>query len=383
MISSDSIKVLTKTAQTRQHIENLIDRLEPGDQLLSESKLAERFNVSVITIKRSLEELVAEGIVYKRQGKGTFVAENNSEINHDNSTFNLVYPFVPRDAFKDPFLGQVISGISDCFASNSRHLRLFPLRGKSTIESCLKNPDSRKMLSAGIIIVNYVPTEKDEGAILNFKCPAVLIGKPKTSEKIPFVNTDHFLSGYETSLHLIKKHACKKTAILGGDPIAQPYCLDIIEGHKKALKECGRRIDEKLFLSLRKGISMSTLVDELVNRKVSFDSMIIFGCKTTIESLNRLKKHGIAVPEDVLLVAYGDFPVVSEYSNPTITAVHQPVYELGYEAAKQILKQKNTGMNGQPGQATILKNSLIIRESCGCVKLLKKLKGGNADENQV
>jgi GntR family transcriptional regulator of arabinose operon len=369
MISSDNIKVLTKTAQTRQHIEGLIGRLAPGDQLLSESKLAERFNVSVITIKRSLEELVSEGMVYKRQGKGTFVADKDSDKNHDNSTFNLVYPFVPRDAFKDPFLGQVISGISDCLGANSRHLRLFPLRGKSTIESCFKNPDTRKMLGSGIFVVNYVPTEKDELAIVNFKCPAVLIGKPRSSNKIPFVNTDHYSAGYETGMHLIKKHSRKRTAILGGDPVAQPYFLDIIDGHKKALGERGIKIDEKLFLSLCKGVTMSMLVDELFNKKISFDSMIIFGCKTTIEALNRLKQYGIKVPGDVLIVAYGDFPVVSEYSNPTITAVHQPVYELGFEAAKHILKQKNTGMIGYSGQSTILKNSLIIRESCGCVKL--------------
>ncbi|MFA6291487.1 MAG: GntR family transcriptional regulator [Victivallales bacterium] len=364
MISSENITVLTKTAQIRRHIEGLIERLEPGDQLLSESKLAEKFNVSIITIKRSLDELVREGSVYKRQGKGTFVAEKSTGEGDDSSTFNLVYPFVPRDAFKDPFLGQVISGISDCFGVNSRHLRLFPLHGKSTIESCLKDPAARKMLSSGIIAVNYIPTEKDEEAIKAFKCPAVLIGKPKASGGIPFVNTDHFTSGYETILHLIKKHSRKRTAILGGDPVAQPYCLDIIDGHKKGLKESGIGIDEKLFLPSRKGVTMSMLVDELVDMKVSFDSMIIYGCKNTIESLKRLRQHGLDVPADVLLVAYGDFPVVSEYSNPTITAVHQPVYELGYEAARQILKQKNTGMNGNSG--IILKNSLIIRDSCGC-----------------
>ncbi len=364
MTSSDNMTVLTKTAQIRRHIEGLIERLEPGDQLLPEGKLAEKFNVSVITIKRSLDELVRDGSVYKRQGKGTFVAEKNFDKSDDASTFNLVYPFVPKDAFKDPFLGQVISGISDYFGANSRHLRLFPLRGKSTIESCLKEPAARKMLSSGIIAVNYIPTEKDEEAIKAFKCPSVLIGKPKESGIIPFVNTDHFTSGYETILHLIKNHSRKRTAILGGDLIAQPYCLDIMNGHKKALKENGIRIDEKLFLSLRKGVTMSMLVDELIDKKVPFDSMIIYGCKNTIESLKRLRQHGIEVPNDVPIVAYGDFPVVSEYSNPTITAVHQPVYELGYEAAKQILKQKNTGVNGNSG--IILKNSLIIRESCGC-----------------
>ncbi|HBC88496.1 MAG TPA: hypothetical protein DCZ94_16225 [Lentisphaeria bacterium] len=367
MISNDNIKVLTKTAQTRQRIENLISNLHPGDQLLPEGKLAERFGVSVITIKRSLDELVREGSVYKRQGKGTFVAEKRSDKITDPSTVNLVYPFVPKDTFKDPFLGQVINGIGDCFAVNSCHLRLFPLHGKSTIESCLKNPATRKMINSGIIAVNYILTEKDQEAISNFKCPAVFIGKPELHIKIPSVNTDHFSSGYDATIHLLRKHSRKRIAVLTHLD-RRPYCTDMLEGHRKALKDSGMPEDEKLFLSLKPGHSMSALVDELVIKKISFDSVIVWGCEATIEALTRLKHYGIDVPGKVSLISYDDFPAVSEYSSPTITAVRQQVYDLGYEAARLMMKQKNSGFNGKENIESVLKSSLVIRESCGCGK---------------
>ena len=51
-------------------------RLAPGAPLPSFRKLAEQLLVSVITIKRAYEELEQEGIIYRRQGLGTFVAEN-------------------------------------------------------------------------------------------------------------------------------------------------------------------------------------------------------------------------------------------------------------------------------------------------------------------
>ncbi|HCE43157.1 MAG TPA: hypothetical protein DET40_06395 [Lentisphaeria bacterium] len=365
MISNDNIKVMTKTAQTRQRIEDLIGNLEPGDQLLPEGKLAERFGVSVITIKRSLGELVKDGSVYKRQGKGTFVAEKRADMSSDPSTVNLVYPFVPKDTFKDPFLGQVINGIGDCFAVNSCHLRLFPLHGKSTIEICLKNPATRKMISSGIIAVNYLFTEKDQKAISNYNCPAVFIGKPETHIRIPSVNTDHFSAGYDATIHLVKKHSRKRIAVLTHLD-RRPYCIDMIEGHRKALKDSGIPEDGKLLLSLKPGLSMSTLVDELVMKKTSFDSMIVWGCEATIEALTSLKHHGIDVPGEVSLISYDDFPVVSEYSSPTITAVRQQVYDLGYEAARLMLKQKNSGFNGRENLASVLKNTLVIRESCGC-----------------
>ena len=57
------------------------DRLLPGSPLPSFRVLAEELLVSLITVKRAYEELEREGIIYRRQGLGTFVAERG----HDRS----------------------------------------------------------------------------------------------------------------------------------------------------------------------------------------------------------------------------------------------------------------------------------------------------------
>jgi GntR family transcriptional regulator len=51
-------------------------RLHPGDPLPSFRTLAEDLLVSLITVKRAYEELEREGIVYSKQGLGTFVSDN-------------------------------------------------------------------------------------------------------------------------------------------------------------------------------------------------------------------------------------------------------------------------------------------------------------------
>jgi GntR family transcriptional regulator len=54
-------------------------RLESGAALPSFRQLAEQLLVSVITVKRAYEELERGGIIYRRQGLGTFVAEHGDD----------------------------------------------------------------------------------------------------------------------------------------------------------------------------------------------------------------------------------------------------------------------------------------------------------------
>jgi GntR family transcriptional regulator len=58
-------------------------RLAPGTALPSFRGLAEDLLVSVITVKRAYEELEREGIIYRRQGLGTFVSDAAGERSRD------------------------------------------------------------------------------------------------------------------------------------------------------------------------------------------------------------------------------------------------------------------------------------------------------------
>jgi GntR family transcriptional regulator len=51
----------------------------PGSALPSETGLAHGFGVSVGTLRRAVDDLVAEHILVRRQGRGTFVATHNSD----------------------------------------------------------------------------------------------------------------------------------------------------------------------------------------------------------------------------------------------------------------------------------------------------------------
>ena len=50
---------------------------KPGDIIPSESDLAERFGVSQGTVRKAIDELAAENLLVRRQGKGTFVSTHD------------------------------------------------------------------------------------------------------------------------------------------------------------------------------------------------------------------------------------------------------------------------------------------------------------------
>lgn len=90
----------------RQLMAELINgEWKPGNAIPAETKLAERFRVSIGTIRKAIDELVAENILIRQQGRGTFVASHNRErllfyffhvVSHDGSK---QYPVVRLDDF--------------------------------------------------------------------------------------------------------------------------------------------------------------------------------------------------------------------------------------------------------------------------------------------
>lgn len=55
---------------------------KPGELMPSEVELAARFKVSQGTVRKAIDELAAENLVVRRQGKGTFVATHHEERAH-------------------------------------------------------------------------------------------------------------------------------------------------------------------------------------------------------------------------------------------------------------------------------------------------------------
>jgi GntR family transcriptional regulator len=66
---------MTKQAEVRERVREMIDRLELGAAIPSERQLSVELGVSRLTVRAALDELVREGHLSRRRGSGTFVTE--------------------------------------------------------------------------------------------------------------------------------------------------------------------------------------------------------------------------------------------------------------------------------------------------------------------
>lgn len=88
-------------------------RILPGASLPSFRGLAEDLLVSLITVKRAYEELEREGIIYRRQGLGTFVSDEGDARNREARR---------RDA--ERLMGQAVRSATDAGMGESEILEM-------------------------------------------------------------------------------------------------------------------------------------------------------------------------------------------------------------------------------------------------------------------
>lgn len=69
-----------KHVQVREYVRSLVEGEAPGSAAPSERELVHRFGVARMTVRQAMDTLVAEGLLERMPGRGTFVAAPRSDV---------------------------------------------------------------------------------------------------------------------------------------------------------------------------------------------------------------------------------------------------------------------------------------------------------------
>jgi LacI family transcriptional regulator len=194
--------------------------------------------------------------------------------------------------------------------------------------------------------------------ILASKIPTVLLGPPATfCRSFVSVEIEELLASQDATQHLISL-GHKRIAYLTGPPVA-PWAHERFEGYRRALREAGLELDDKLVFQ-----SGSTIEDGTIAAL----QMLNEGCKATavqavsdlvaIGCANALLSQGLKIPEDVSIVGFGNI-LAAEYFQVPLTTIRQPKHRLGVAAVETMMAL----LRGEKVQPKRLPAELVHRKS--------------------
>jgi GntR family transcriptional regulator of arabinose operon len=362
--------------QIEQYIMNQIqDRLwEPLSQIPSENELSKQFNVSRITVKNALLQLVEKGVVYRLQGKGTFVAKENhiglSNIALDEyplSSQRIIGFLMPR--LDNRSTANVLSGIEDVLSENGYKM-LFSKTNNSQDEEIKKIVEMKQANVQGLIIYPV------EGEIYNNEILSL------TLNQFPLVLVDRILKGimtnsvisdnYDAGVEAVK-YLCglghKSIGFISTKPEGTTSIEERIAGYEHELQNNHIPIDRNLRLT---ELSLEHSDEEVILLIQRFllanpNMTAVLSANFSPHVIQAAIALGIGVPEDLSVlffddISYPDFAMIP----PTVIA--QDEYIMGQESARLIISQIEN--NVKEYKRVKLSSNLIVRKSTASPKNL-------------
>lgn len=109
----------------------------------------------------------------------------------------------------------------------------------------------------------------------------------------------------------------------------------------------------------------------LLEKTRDFTAMFCFNDMAAIGAIRAITDVGLNVPRDISVVGFDD-TTSAAFSIPSLTTIHQPLFEMGKRAA-EILLERIASNNKQFPAEVMMSPDLVVRESTGPVK--KKARG--------
>ena len=350
--------------------EILLDRIissefAPGDKIPSERELCEMFSVSRTTVRRALDELVAEGVLCRIPAKGTYVAESSLATNRNtgNIAFIRCYRRSPLASINDDiFYPRILTGIETTISKNGYHC---------LVQSINENDYSDQVLSQLIqkvdgIICCELRNQRFLEQLRATRLPLVLVSPSvmlSTVDIVEISNKEGALAAVTYLVELGHNHI----AFIGGSPNSRPS-KEREAGYIQALRENGLPILADHIVSLGwQQANGRTAMAKLLQTHPSPTAVFAASDLLALGAYDAAHAAGARIPEDISIMGFDDIDMAAQ-AKPALSTVLVRKLEMGQLAAQLILEQLS-GKRNYPIKV-VVPTSLVQRDSTEHIKTL-------------
>jgi GntR family transcriptional regulator, arabinose operon transcriptional repressor len=337
--------------------QELLDSIARGEfsrdePFITQREIVERFGVSTTTAVRALNELVAEGVVVRRRGRGTFVAER-APARRPAPAGPPVLAYVSPDRRAGMHDAELLSGLSVETAELGYQLTVAHTRSRAHEEQVLR------AIAAGwaqaVVLFAYdrssaagVVEELQRAGVVTVLVDRYLPGVPTDA-----VLFDDFAVGYDVTTAMIDR-GHRSMAVLWSETDVTSV-RDRLAGHRRALRD--RRLPE---LPERSALRPFARLDPparqrrlraLLESRDPLTALLFGNAPTLALAVSDLLAMDVDVPGSMELASM-DQSSPDAVSPLSVVSARLPVREMGRRAARLVHERLEGG--GEPARHVVL-----------------------------
>ncbi|MDG0791697.1 GntR family transcriptional regulator [Cohnella ginsengisoli] len=329
-------------AQIESYVRDQIrsGKWKPGKRLPSENQLCKQFDVSRITIRGAMDKLVEEGVVFRIQGRGSFVAEEAGMGEPAKYAFGretsgerelqAVAVILPR--LQGMLTTSLLAGVERALEP-SRFRMLLLTTDDSQEKEEVKLQEALRAGARGVIVYPAEGrTYSEEMLRLTLdRYPIVVIDRYVRGVPTHCVCSDHIAGAYEATEHLLRL-GHRRIGFVTTPYEGTTSLEERLEGFRQALNDYGVVLDRSLVLERAEPDAIANFLAAASNVTALFAVNEQIGQI----AIRAAEAAGMRVPEDLSVVFFDDYDHADAARIPP-TCVAQQGDTIGFEAAGRLL----------------------------------------------
>jgi LacI family transcriptional regulator len=275
------------------------------------------------------------------------------------NTLGLVIPQV-----NDPFFFQIVRGVEDA-ASAAGYNLLIASQPQQPGEHSYFSLFHRGHVDAMVLVA--IDVQPQEVKLITARGVPIVLVQQDIGRNIPSFLVDNYHGARAMAEHLLE-HGYRRLGYIAGTDYT-PDNRERLRGLRDTLSEHNLSLPASSIArgNYLRGSGVEAM-QELLALTPRPEAVFAANDQMAADAIMAAQAAGLSVPDDIAVVGFDDAPVAS-YTNPPLTTVSQPVYDLGWQAARLALETSRAERADPPVAPRLvqLPTALVVRRSCGCV----------------